>query len=165
MRELLLLRHAKAESKEGQRDFDRELTEGGRKDAARMGRWMGKKGWIPDHVVTSPAPRARQTCDQACEAMGVPRTRIHDDPAIYEAVPVALLAVLASVASNAKRVMLVGHNPGFQALAKHLTQDGRLDSEELDKPSVVRCELPDDWARLPRGAGVNHRIVQMSDIA
>ena len=59
--ELILWRHADAE--EGERDMDRELTGKGRKQAARMARWLLHRLPSKFAVISSPARRARETAD------------------------------------------------------------------------------------------------------
>jgi len=68
--ELILWRHAQAE--DGVRDLDRELTPKGRKQAAKVAKWLRAR--LPEkfRVLVSPAARARQTAD----ALGVDTTVI-----------------------------------------------------------------------------------------
>ena len=62
MRELILLRHAHAESAAaGQDDRDRALSRQGLAEAEAAGRWLKDHGYLPDRVVCSPARRARET--------------------------------------------------------------------------------------------------------
>ena len=62
MRRLLLFRHAKAERTEpGERDFERVLTDQGRKDAARIGAYMAGHSCVPDRVAISPSARTQET--------------------------------------------------------------------------------------------------------
>ena len=59
MKSLFLLRHAKTErdSPSG-RDFDRQLTNRGRGDAARLGKELRKESFKADLILSSPAARA-----------------------------------------------------------------------------------------------------------
>ena len=63
--DLILWRHADAA--EGGRDLERKLTAKGRKQAARVGEWLGARLPARYKVLTSPARRARETAD----ALGV----------------------------------------------------------------------------------------------
>lgn len=158
MRQLVILRHAVAEEKGGgQRDYDRELTPRGRKDAAIMGRWLLRQDLVPDHVVTSPAPRALQTALGACEAMGIAARDVHQDAALYDIGALGLLHRLAALPATARRVLLVGHNPGLEALAVHLTGDAGLEGDGLAKAGIVVADLPDDWRELGARSGRNVR--------
>lgn len=148
MRQLVILRHATAQDGVGMPDRGRELTAVGRREAARMGAWMLRQGLVPDHVLSSSAPRAAQTARLVCEAAGVPSAFVREEPRLYEAGPAAVLRLLAGVPPASKRVLLVGHNPTLEALAVHLTGDEDLARRGLPKAGVVAADLPDDWSDL-----------------
>ena len=79
MRELILLRHAHAESAvPGQDDADRPLSLQGQAEAEAAGRWLRDHGHVPDRVVCSTARRARETCAGAMAALGYVEQR--EDP-------------------------------------------------------------------------------------
>jgi len=128
MRRLMLLRHAKTETEAPSgRDQDRRLDERGRRDAAEIGGWIARHPPFPDLVQVSPAVRAQQTWDIAWEAMKdrmpLPRVEYEDD--LYGADATQLLhAIRMASASDPKRLMLVGHNPGMHELALALAGSG-----------------------------------------
>ena len=128
MRRLLLLRHAKTETDAPSgRDQDRRLDDRGHKDAAEIGGWMGRHPPFPDLVMVSPAVRAKQTWELAWEAMKdrAPPPQVEFLPELYGAGPMQLLrAIRTACATDAKRLMLVGHNPGMHELALALTGSG-----------------------------------------
>jgi phosphohistidine phosphatase len=128
MRRLMLLRHAKTETDAPSgRDQDRRLDERGLRDAAEMGGWISRHPPFPDCVFVSPAMRARQTWDIAWAAMkGLgPQPAVDEVPDLYGADASQLLAAIrAASASDPKRLMLVGHNPGMHELALALTAVG-----------------------------------------
>jgi phosphohistidine phosphatase len=142
---LVLLRHAEAADKEaGRADFDRELTGKGRKQAERVGRQMAHRSLQPDLVVTSPAPRALQTAEIACAAMGIPAGSLRHDESIYENDVPDLLDVARRNGGTSRRLMLVGHNPSLSGLAT-LLSGRRID---LGKGDAVVLEGPDSWMQL-----------------
>jgi phosphohistidine phosphatase len=149
--EALLLRHAKAaDKKPGGTDFERPLTAEGERQADRMGRLLAHTDLYPDLIVSSPAARALQTAQRAAEGLGIKPNAIVQDPRIYEAGPLVLLEILSHAVAKAKRPMLVGHNPGFEDLARQL---GRLGEDwEFPKGAVARFKAPDKEA-LRRGSG------------
>ena len=147
--ELILWRHADAE--EGERDMERKLTGKGRKQAARVARWLQQRLPSKFTVISSPARRARETAD-ALEA----RYTISDRLA-----PGAQLGDLIAAAGWPKHkgvVILVGHQPDFGRAAAALVA-GRpsdwsvkkgglwwLDNRERDGDSevVVRAVIAPD---------------------
>lgn len=155
-RELLLLRHAKSDWDSGAAsDFERPLAKRGKNDAPKVGSWLYREGLVPDHVVSSPAERARQTAIKVCKRLDFKKKRIAWDAEIYEAGVPALLDVLARCPGEAATVLLVGHNPGLEELLLHLAgeeverpADGKL----LPTATVARLEMPDDWSRLDPGS-------------
>jgi phosphohistidine phosphatase len=128
---LLLIRHAK--SADGPIDIERPLAERGIRDAGAIGPWLSQAGLLPDHVLVSPARRAKQTWEGASAALpSSPEPTV--DPRIYDNNPDALLAAIRDVPEDAETVVLVGHNPSITELADVL-DDGDADPEarrELD---------------------------------
>ncbi len=121
MKELFLLRHAKSSWDDPTlSDFDRPLNERGRRDAPRMGEHLAEMGIEPDLIVASPAKRAKKTAGIVAEKLGYDPGRIRWNESVYEASPQTLLYLVCSLPEDAKRVMLVGHNPGFTMLANML---------------------------------------------
>ncbi|KPK37239.1 MAG: phosphohistidine phosphatase [Gammaproteobacteria bacterium SG8_47] len=156
-RELLILRHAKSDWGTGAAsDFARPLSERGRKDAPRLGKWMRKHHLKPEHVVSSPAVRATETATAVSRALEFRVKDITFDERIYLAGLTTLLEVIASCPTEASRVMLVGHNPGLDELVEYLVQ-GELPLSDAGKLmttcALARIELSDNWATLPRGSG------------
>ncbi|MBU6319823.1 MAG: histidine phosphatase family protein [Alphaproteobacteria bacterium] len=116
MRQLTLLRHAKAEPGGGATDFERSLNERGRSDASRMGWALIEAGVAPDVVLISSSSRTRQTWEQIARTFPGAEPRFLDS--LYLAPPDALLQ--EAEAAGAERVMIIAHNPGLQDLAADL---------------------------------------------
>lgn len=155
-RQLLLLRHAKsAWDTDAGNDFERPLAQRGRETAPRMGQWMHRRGLRPDHVVSSPAKRARQTTEQVCKTLQVDLGAIHWEDRIYEANVHTLLKVLAECPTEAGRVLLVGHNPGLETLLLYLCPETPLpdDAKLMPTAALAHIELPDDWSDLAVDSG------------
>jgi phosphohistidine phosphatase len=128
MRRLLLLRHAKTETDAPSgRDQDRRLDDRGHRDAAEIGGWIAHHPPVPDLALVSPAVRATQTWEIVRDAMkGVaPQPKVEFLPELYGADPTQLLTTIRMAsATDPKRLMLVGHNPGMHELALTLTGSG-----------------------------------------
>jgi len=117
MKTLLVLRHAKSSWQDaGVDDHDRPLNARGARDAPRMGALIRRLGLVPDLIVSSTATRARMTAEDVAHACGYP----HDvslAPGLYLASPSEIVRVVRTLdASGADRVLIVGHNPGFETL-------------------------------------------------
>ena len=127
MDRLILLRHGKADADatSGQ-DFDRALTERGRRDALLVSKAMAEAGLYPDLVLVSPAARTLQTWEAAAEVFS--RAQVRIVPALYEIGPAEILE-LARAEGAAGTLMIVGHNPGLGALSAHLAQACRAAPE------------------------------------
>jgi phosphohistidine phosphatase len=128
MRRLMLLRHAKTESDAPSgRDQDRRLDDRGRQDAAEIGGFIAGHPPFPGTVLVSPATRAHQTWELAWAAMKdvMPPPQVELLPELYGADPAQLLQTIhAACATDPKRLMIVGHNPGMHELALALTDGG-----------------------------------------
>jgi phosphohistidine phosphatase len=149
VREIVLVRHAHAHGEEpGLEDFERRLDKRGRREAAEMAERARELGLEPDHLVSSPADRAIGTAREFAKALGFPLPRIRHDDRVYLASPATLVTVLRSAPHAAKRVMLVGHNPGLSELAEWLTGEdvGSLPTAAI---YAVRGEL-ELWDELHR---------------
>ena len=150
MRELILLRHAHAESASpGQDDHDRALAARGRSEAVAAGQWLRERGYIPDRVLCSTARRARETLDLVQDAIGHGETERTD--AIYEATPGDLVA-LADTHREAPRLLLVGHNPGLEHLAALMSTGQSGDFRGMPAAGIAVLELPADVALEPGAA-------------
>ena len=154
-RELLIVRHAKSAWDTGARtDFERPLSKRGLRDAPRVGKHLAQQGLIPNYVVSSPAERARQTAILVCEPMGISEDQIHWDPRIYHAATGTLMSVLSETPSSASRVMITGHNPGFENLVQVLSRDPVPmpdDYKLMPTAAVAHLEIPVPWRELDGG--------------
>jgi phosphohistidine phosphatase len=122
MRRLILLRHAKSARPPGVADADRPLAPEGRQAAPRMGAYLRDEGLFPDLALVSSSRRTRETWDLAGAPLGDVEVRF--DPRIYEAPAERLLTVLRETEPEVQALLMVGHNPGFEDLARRLVGHG-----------------------------------------
>jgi phosphohistidine phosphatase len=137
MRTLLILRHGKAAQEEDGADRDRPLTKRGKHASELIGHLLRDDELVPDRIISSSALRARDTARRVAAAAkfgGV----IDELDELYLAEPEAYITALKERAGDAERVLVVGHNPGLEALALILT------SEPVSLPTagLVECALP-----------------------
>ena len=106
--ELILWRHAEAE--DGGPDMARPLTPKGRKQAARVARWLLERLPKDAVVVASPAVRAQQTAD----ALG---KKILTENGLA---PGASVEAVLKAAKGKRTVVVVGHQPDLGRAAAFL---------------------------------------------
>jgi phosphohistidine phosphatase len=120
LRSLYLLRHGKAEdAATAANDRARALKRRGVKAARAVGRLLTRLGEAPELVLSSDATRARETAEQAADEGGW-KAPLVLRPTIYEAGAAALLAELRALETDARRILLVGHQPGLGLLISEL---------------------------------------------
>lgn len=152
--QLWLLRHAKSAWDTAASDFDRPLTDRGKRDASRMGRWMAQQGLIPDQILASPAKRARQTVKRVCRELGIDLDRVCWDERIYEAEAEDLLALLRAFPLVNGKILLVGHNPGLVELLESLGKIAPVgEIKLLPTAALARLAVAGNWCDLKPGAG------------
>jgi phosphohistidine phosphatase SixA len=153
MRELILLRHAHAEpATPGQSDLDRPLSPQGLAEAEAAARWLAEQGLVPDRVLCSPARRARETLEAVLGTLGYVEQRLEDR--IYEATA-GTLADLADQHREAERLLMVGHNPGFERLAALMHSGQSGDYRGMPTASVMVLTLPVDATIEPGVASLS----------
>lgn len=145
MKTLVVLRHAKSSWNEsGLADHDRPLNDRGERDAPRVGKLLRQQRLAPDVIISSDAVRARTTAQAVAEAAGY-AGEVRLEPLLYHAAPDDILVVLRAAEPAAETVMVVGHNPGLEALV------GRLTGARHDLPTAALAQvaLPiDRWRDL-----------------
>jgi phosphohistidine phosphatase len=149
-RELLLLRHGKSDWSTGEPDFDRPLKKRGENAAMRIGNWLLEQQLIPDLVMSSTARRARITAELACGAMGLDAKAIRWEPRVYEAGAAELLELLRQCPNEARRVLVVGHNPGLESLIQILSgpEAGGTRARHLPTAALAILSVAGDWNEL-----------------
>jgi phosphohistidine phosphatase len=116
---LYFLRHGKAGSPRAKNDDARELTDAGvaaLRAAAPLWRRLNLR---PDVVLSSPLPRALQTAELFCEAVGSssPAT----DDRLRPGAGWGDLARAMAAHPDARRVMFVGHEPDLSTAVSELS--------------------------------------------
>ncbi len=152
-KELCILRHGKSDRNLAVDDFDRPLKKRGKAAVQRMGEWMLQQHLVPDYLVCSPAKRALVTATIVHKALAVESLVVVEDKRMYQAGLECIAAVLADCPVNARRVLLVGHNPELEDLLIYLVGASRLPETDklLPTAALVRLKMPEDWSFLEPG--------------
>jgi len=125
MDRLILFRHGKTEARAASgEDFDRALTERGKRDVELVSGALREAGFTPDRALVSAALRAQETWEAAQPAFPTAVVETRSD--LYDADPRTLLQ--AGETPLGGTVMVVAHNPGLQILSIALAD--RADAPE-----------------------------------
>ena len=163
MKTLILLRHAKAEAHGAKaNDHDRSLTPKGVKAAAVMGAHLAAQGLAPDLILSSDAVRARETLDALMTTLKA-NPAIEIEPSFYPGRPDLILARVRKTDDRFGCVMVIGHNPGLEDLARALVRR-RGPGEEWDALNRMEAKFPtaamavirfetESWAFIDVGQG------------
>lgn len=135
---ILLIRHATAEAHGlPGGEFVHHLNEKGHKQARRVGRFLKKHDLLPDLLLTSPVPRAKETADLLAEEGG-PHPTVEPWLSCGMQPETALHELKAY--QDFGRVALVGHEPDLSSLVEHLLGANAY-SVQVKKASLISLEL------------------------
>ena len=145
--QLYLLRHADAGDPMAWPgdDTERPLSAKGKRQARRLGSMLADIGWKPDVILTSPRLRAVQTARLVGRAVDVTPD---DEPRLASAFELSDVGSMLAAHPDARRVVLVGHDPDFSAIASTLTGA----AIELRKGAIARIDLVDSTPAAGQGA-------------
>ncbi|MFD2934129.1 SixA phosphatase family protein [Spirosoma flavum] len=149
---LYIVRHAKAEERAiFMDDHDRQLTSDGIMAAARMGHHLRGKAILPDIIISSGAPRAKDTAKVIAEQIGYDPAQIQLEDALFDGGPKAYLAALNALPDTIQTAMIVGHNPDVSYLAEFLTHQS---IGSMSKGEIVAVVFEDlTWAEVSGRTG------------
>ena len=149
-KELLLLRHGKSDWNTETTDYYRPLNKRGKRNAQQMGEWLVEQELVPDLIISSPATRALTTSEIVCEAMGLAINSIETKKCIYEASVSDLRQVLSQIPNSIQRLLLVGHNPGFEYLVTDLAPNIPIPNNGNLMPTATLAyiQLDSQWSSL-----------------
>lgn len=147
---LILMRHAKSDwSDESLSDHERPLNARGKRDAPRMANWLTKIEMVPDVVLSSDSQRTRDTCALMSEQWQQQPTVLFSE-SLYLAGPDEICRAVRSDAWDAKRLMVIAHNPGMAYLVSGLAD------ELIDMPTaaIAVFQVDEDFSQLRPGSPI-----------
>lgn len=142
---VLLMRHGEAiDSRAASSDFDRWLTNAGRRTVTTVGEMLGRMDLHYDCIYTSPLVRAAQTAEilAAMQPGFDGPVRVHRALSTEEGTTAQAVEPLEG-AQDGDVIVMVGHMPKIGVLAAHL---GRLAHAPAFSPASV-CLLTVDEGR------------------
>jgi phosphohistidine phosphatase len=122
MKTLLLIRHAKSSWDDLLlHDFDRSLNARGLKDAPMMAQRLKVKKIKIDGFISSPAKRAKSTCELFMKEYAVNKKEMILQTQIYLASPEVLLEAVKQINNQFETAAVFAHNSGITDFANSLT--------------------------------------------
>ena len=128
MKRIILVRHAKSSWDDASvQDRERPLNDRGRKNAPEMAKRLEKKEIVIDHILSSPAKRAKKTAELFAEELKIPSKHISYIEDLYMGGESDFNRVIAGAPDDALTIAIFSHNPGITEFANTLT-NVRLDN-------------------------------------
>ena len=143
-KKIMLMRHGKSSWKDKElKDFDRPLKKKGVESSETIGKLLKASGMIPDLIFSSPAKRASETAEIVAKEINV--DEIHYVDSFYMGEPANYIQPLKELDDNVKRVLVIGHNPGLEALLQML--EGKVNVLSTGSLACLELELK-QWRNL-----------------
>ncbi|MEM7331827.1 MAG: histidine phosphatase family protein [Chloroflexota bacterium] len=145
MKTLLVMRHAKSSwSNSYLSDHERPLNDRGKRDAPAMGVLLKREACVPQAIISSTAKRAMATAEQVALSCGF-EDDIEYDSNFYLAAPETYIVKCRSLHDDIDIAMVVGHNPGMEALVEDLTDKSKI----FTTANIAQIQLPiQSWSDL-----------------
>lgn len=148
MQQLLILRHAKAVTwSPATEDFPRKLTGAGREHARNVATWLNDNLEPPETILCSPSQRTRETLAPILSLQPELEAVVHFLPQLYHATSSTIEELLDSAFSKANRVLIIGHNPGFESLASNVIHPRHHQQfVQLPTGTLVVVDFAEGWS-------------------
>lgn len=151
-KQIMLLRHAKAEPGTLGGDFNRKLTSNGCADATSLGKKLLELRLLPQLIFSSTAKRAAQTSDLVCEQLAIDSDTVQFDDRFYMADVGIFLSQLHRINKRFSRVMIVAHNPSLEDLIDYLAtavfDSDQPSGKRMLPATLVMLEFDGEWEDL-----------------
>lgn len=139
---LYFLRHAEAE--DGPVDEKRKLTQKGRRDSRKLGRYLRDLDVQFDRSFTSPLVRAVETAECVLKACGSRRRgALKEVRELTNATSEAAFLRWLKKLPNCESVLLVGHEPSISGHVRALLGLESMDALPLAKGAIARVDTED----------------------
>ena len=133
----------------GIKDDDRPLTKQGIAKMKKVAKGLRKLHCIPDLIVSSPLPRARQTAEILAKTLGNAELKISKS-LLPSGSHQSLYRELGVQAKKLDSLMLVGHQPSLGEIAGEISSGSQDSFIELEKGGACVIELK-SLGESPRG--------------
>lgn len=154
MKTLIIVRHAKSSWDTPLPDFERPLNKRGERDAPIMARRLKEKRVYPDIMITSPAVRAKTTCEVFADKLGFPLNKVIELPELYHASEEKWFDIarrLKDINDKEEVTMMFGHNPGLTGFVNQLSNEN-IDNVPTTGVVAIAVNV-DRWSEITPGCG------------
>ena len=167
MKHLYILRHAKSSwAQPGLSDIERPLNKRGGRQVTRLESWMIANNLLPDKILCSPSTRTQETYRGIKGAVqDVPLEIVQN---LYHGRMQDYLEALW--AQDADKIMVIGHNPTCDELARYLTKPSSPAAEKLmahhfgtATMAIFSLDL-DNWSDIGQASGNLEQMLRPRDI-
>lgn len=115
----------------------------------------------PQRILCSPSARTRETLAPFLSAWQLTPEHVSYEAGIYEASTGRLQALAEEAFETSNRIMMVGHNPGFEHLA--VTVSSSADARQIVKMptgTLAVIEFPQGWREDQRSGRLKHWLTR-----
>jgi phosphohistidine phosphatase len=124
MKKVVVVRHAKSVHYGYDDDFNRNLSDRGKKDAKLVSTELNRLEIYPDIMISSPAKRALKTARIFAEQLNFSRSDIQEVEDIYDGMTTSeFVELIRQIPESAETAFFFGHNPGFHYFVGNLLKD------------------------------------------
>ncbi len=160
MQTLMILRHAKAVPwYPGVDDFGRPLSDIGTGHAQKVADWICKQLDAPQSILCSPSQRTRETLSPLLDLDSGLKSVTRFESEIYGASSSRLNSILDYEFASADRILIVGHNPGFEMLAFDVIAPSEYQKiRRLATGTLVVVEFESGWETDAGKGKLRHKV-------
>lgn len=119
MKTIILIRHGEAEYKSANGDFDRTLTNNGKKQIEKTSSFIKAKQIKPQIIISSPATRTEESIRIICEKLVINEREVNYNSDLYYKGMDEYIDQVISTNDDYNSLMIMGHNPAISQLANY----------------------------------------------
>lgn len=152
MKRLVIIRHAKTEQENYDRDYTRQLLPIGINDAKNIANDLKERKIFPDSIISSSAVRALATAHIFAEKLGFQVDDISEEKVLYfEITPDGFIDMVQGTNNNIDTLFVIGHNPFMHIIAQRLSANY---NGHMPTCSTVVFDFDiDNWNEVEPGKG------------
>lgn len=146
MKRLYMVRHAKSSWGDFTTpDFERPLNDRGKKDAPEMAKRLLNKKISIDVFISSPAKRAKSTCEAFCKVFDRVKEDILFIEELYHASADTFNKIINKIDDRFQSAAMFSHNPGITDFVNGLIKDVAIDN--MPTCAIFAVEIDSDkWS-------------------